>query len=234
MMRGFGSKWIGWIESILSRGSIELIINNVEGEFFQTGKGLRQGDPLQPPPLFNLVVYVLARMLQKDVRSDLIRGLGNDLVEGGVVSLQYVHDTILFVDKDVDKEEKLKWILTYFELMSDMRVNYHKSELLPINMEQGVELEIFSDIFGCPVGDFSIKYLRIPLHYQTLRRDDLQPLIDKIIKRIAGWRGKLLTQAGRMILIKTCISSIPIHMLSFLKFPRWTVDLINSYMTNYF
>jgi hypothetical protein len=59
---------------------------------------------------------------------------------------------------------------------------------VPINLEQGVELEIFSDIFGCPVGDFPIKYLGIPLHYQKLRREDLHPLIDKIIKRITGWR----------------------------------------------
>jgi hypothetical protein len=57
-------------------------------------------------------------------------------------------------------------------------------------------------------------------------------LIDKIIKRIAGWRGKLLTQARRLILIKTCIASIPTYLLTFFKFPRCVVDLINSHMTN--
>jgi hypothetical protein len=71
-----------------------------------------------------------------------------------------------------------------------------------------------------PVGNFPIKYLGIPLHYQKLRREDLQPLIDKIIKRIAGWRGKLLTRAGRIILIQTCLASIPIYLLSFFKFPQ--------------
>jgi hypothetical protein len=76
-------------------------------------------------------------------------------------------------------------------------------------------VETFSRIFGCHVGNFPIKYLGIPLHYNKLRREDLQPLIDKIIKRIAGWRGKLLSQAGRMILIKTCIASIPIYLISF-------------------
>jgi hypothetical protein len=93
---------------------------------FRLGKGLGNGTLCPPPPLFlfNLVVDVLSRMLQKAIRSDLIRGLGNDLLEGGVVSLQYADDTILFIDKDVDKTENLKWILTYFELMSGMRVNY--------------------------------------------------------------------------------------------------------------
>jgi hypothetical protein len=68
------------------------------------------------------------------------------------------------VDKDVDKVEILKWILPYFELMSRMRVNYHKIELVPINIEQEEELVRFSRIFGCPVGEFPIKYLGIPLH----------------------------------------------------------------------
>jgi hypothetical protein len=62
----------------------------------------------------------------------------------------------------------------------------------------------------------------------------LQPLIDKIIKRIDEWRGKLLSQAGRLVLIKACIASIHVYLLSFFKFPKWAVDLINSHMSNYF
>jgi hypothetical protein len=46
------------------------------------------------------------------------------------------------------------------------------------------EIHEFADIFGCPVGAFPIKYLGIPLHYSKLRREDIQHLIDKIIKRI--------------------------------------------------
>jgi hypothetical protein len=96
-----------------------------------------------------------------------------------------------------------------------MRVNYHKSELVSVNIEKVDEVQQYADIFGCPVGNLSIKYLRIPLHFNKLRRENLQPLIDKMIKRIAGWRGKLLTQAGRLVVIKTCLSSIPMYLLSF-------------------
>jgi hypothetical protein len=73
-------------------------------------------------------------------------------------------------------------------------------------------------VFGCPVGAFPIKYLGIHLHYNKLSREDLHPLIDKIIKRIARWRGKLLTKAGRIILIKKCLASIPVYILSFFNF----------------
>jgi hypothetical protein len=39
--RGFGDRWIGWIQCMLHKGFVGLTINNKEGEFFQTGKGLR-------------------------------------------------------------------------------------------------------------------------------------------------------------------------------------------------
>jgi hypothetical protein len=194
---------------------------------------LRQGDPLSPL-LFKLAVGVLSKMLQKAAEVDLIRGLGCDLIERGVISLQYADDTILFIDKDIRHAKNLKWILNFFEAMSGMRVNYHKSELIPINCLDEEERQQFSLVFRCPVGDFPIKYLGVPLHYNKLRREDLQSLIDKILGRIAGWRGKLLTQAGRLLLIKSCLASIPIYLLFFFKFPRWAIDMINSHMPNCF
>jgi hypothetical protein len=70
-------------------------------------------------------------MLQNVVENGLIKGLGNEIIEDGVISLQYANDTILFVDKNLEYAENLKWILTCFELMSGMRINYHKSEIAP-------------------------------------------------------------------------------------------------------
>jgi hypothetical protein len=142
------------MRKILFRGSVGLTINNVAGEFFQTGKGLRQGDPLSPL-LFNLVVDVLTRMLQKVANSGLIKGLGENIVEGGVISLQYADDTILFVDKEEEYARNLKWTLTCFEMLSGIRVNYHKSELVPINIEDEEEVQRCGGIFGCPCREFS-------------------------------------------------------------------------------
>jgi hypothetical protein len=64
------------------------------------------------------------------------------------------------------------------------------------------------------VGSFPIKYLGVPLHHDKLKREDLQPIIDKILKRIARWRGKLLSYAARVPLVKACLASIPVYLLS--------------------
>ena len=228
--RGFGKNFILLIKSITTGGSVGVKLNNSESDFFLTGKGLRQGDP-SSPILFNLVVDVLTKMLIKASNYGLIRGLCSDLCPGGVVSLQYADDTILFVDANLDIAQNLKLSLICFEQVSGMRINYNKSELIPINLDEP-ETQLFANIFGCVVGNFPIKYLGIPLHYDKLRREDLQPLIDKILKRIAGWRGKLLSYAGRLVLIKTFLASIPTYLLSFFKFPKWAIDLINTQMAN--
>lgn len=138
---------------------------------------------------------------------------------------------MLFVDNDPRAAINLKWVLTYFELVSGMSINYHKSELVPINLEE-TEIHTFLDIFQCVKGDFPIKYFGIPLHFDKLRREDLQPMIDALLARMAGWRGKLLSLLGRVTLVKTCLASIPIYMLSFFKFPKWAISLINSQLTN--
>ena len=70
------------------------------------------------------------------------------------------------------------------------------------------------------------------MHFDKLSREDLQFLIDKILARIVGWRGKLLSYLGKIILIKTCLANIPLYLLSFLKFPKWALNLINSHMAN--
>jgi ABC-type proline/glycine betaine transport system ATPase subunit len=47
-----------------------------------------------------------------------VRGLIQHLVEGGVSILQYVDDTILFMEHDFEKAVNLKLILCIFEQSS--------------------------------------------------------------------------------------------------------------------
>jgi hypothetical protein len=88
--------------------------------------------------------------------------------------------------------------------------------------------------FVVRLGSSPFKYLGVPLHYDKLRREDLQPIIDKIMKRIAGWKGKLLSYGARLTLLKACLASIPIYLMSFIKFPKWVIEAINSQMANFF
>ena len=168
----------------------------------------------------------------KVARQGLITGLLPEVVDGSIISLQYVDDTLLFLENNLEKAGTLKWLLTIFEHMSGMKINYDKSELLTIGLDVD-STNCFARIFCCKKSDFPIKYLGVPLHHTKLRKQDLHPVIDKIIKSIAGWRGRLLSYAGRLTLLKACLASIPIYLLSIIKFPRWAIDMINSHMGHF-
>lgn len=60
--RGFSQKWRNKIQALVLKGSVGVRINDVESHYFETGKGLRQGNPLSPL-LFNLLADVFTGML---------------------------------------------------------------------------------------------------------------------------------------------------------------------------
>jgi hypothetical protein len=99
--------------------------------------------------------------------------------------------------------------MVYFEKLSGMKINFHNNDLTPMNLEEE-ETQEYAKIFCCKVGSFSFRYLGVPLHYKKLKREDLQPIIDKVIKRNAGWEGRLLSYGARLLLLKACLASIPI------------------------
>jgi hypothetical protein len=68
----------------------------------------------------------------------------------------------------------------------------------------------------------------MPLHFEKLRREDLQPMVDKVMKRIVGWKGKLLSYGARLTLLKACLASILIYLMSIIKFPNWAIKVINT------
>jgi hypothetical protein len=70
------------IKQITQNGSVGVKVNDVEGDFFLVGKGLRQSDPLAPLR-FNTIVDVFSRMLVKGSNAGLIKGLCSNLILGG-------------------------------------------------------------------------------------------------------------------------------------------------------
>jgi hypothetical protein len=58
--------------------------------------------------------------------------------------------------------------------------------------------------------------------------------VDTVIRRIPGWVGRLLSYAARLTLLKVCLVSILIYLMSVIKFPKWSIEAINFQMANFF
>jgi hypothetical protein len=110
-----------------------------------------------------------------------------------------------------------------------MKINFDKSNLMVVGLDEE-ETSLFAMLFYCKVGDFPFTYLGIPLHYNKLKRENIQHVVGKIIKRIAGWEGKLLSYGGMLVLLKSYLASIPTYLMSVIKFLKWEIESINSRM----
>jgi hypothetical protein len=128
-------------------GSVGVHVNDNIGHYFQTRKGLRQGDPLLPI-LFNISADKLAILIQQAKEDAQVDGLIPHLVEEGVLILQYADDTIIFMDHDLGKALNMKLILCFFEQLSGLQINFHKSEIICFGESREVERE-YRNIFGC-------------------------------------------------------------------------------------
>jgi hypothetical protein len=97
------------IDQFARGGSVGIKVNDDIGHYFQTRKGLRQGDPLSPM-LFNIVADMLAILIARAKEDGKIGSLIPHLVEGGISILQYADDTILFLEHDIEKAVNMKFL----------------------------------------------------------------------------------------------------------------------------
>jgi hypothetical protein len=172
-------------------------------------------------------------MLVKAAKEGYIRGFMTSLYPEGVISLQYDDDTLIFLNHDYISACYLKWVMVCFEQISGMKINYHKSDLTHVLLEDE-EIQEYAKVFCCIIGPFPFRYLGVPLHYEKLRWEDIQPIVDRVLSRISGWKVRLLSYGARLILLKTCLASIPIYLMSIIKFSKWAIKAINSQMANFF
>jgi hypothetical protein len=96
-MKGFSPKWCRWIEDMVTGGSVGIKVNDEIGPYFQTKRGLKQGDPM-PPILFNIVADMLVILINRAKSECQIRGVIPHLLDDGLSILQYADDTLIFID----------------------------------------------------------------------------------------------------------------------------------------
>jgi hypothetical protein len=169
--RGFGPRWVAWVMKLVKGGSISIRLNDENSRYFKPGKGLRQGDLLSPL-LFNLVVNIFTRILIKAAKRGYISGSMKSLYLEGVISLQYTDDTLLFLSYNFRSACHLKWLMTIFENLSGMKINYNKSDMVSINLEED-DVQAYARTFCCKLGSFPFKYLGVSLHHEKLRRENI-------------------------------------------------------------
>lgn len=82
-MKCFSSQFCAWIDKVTCSGSVGIKVNKDIGHYFETKKGVRQGDPLSPI-LLNIVVDMLPILIARAKENGRFRGMVPHLVDDGL------------------------------------------------------------------------------------------------------------------------------------------------------
>jgi hypothetical protein len=139
------------------------LINGLPTGFFNSSRGVRQGDNLSPF-LFVIVMEAFSRMVKATIDHNLISSFvvgarGSEQVH--ISHLLFADDTLVFCGASMDQVQALGDLLVCFELVSGLKVNLAKSMAVPVgNMDNvGALVEVLglwyrffaSSLFGPPI-----------------------------------------------------------------------------------
>ena len=87
--------------------------------------------------------------------------------------------------------------------------------------------------FGAQIIQHHEKYLGLPPLIGKGKRKAFNGIKDQVGRHIAGWKGRLLSNAGREVLIKAVAQATPTYTMSFFKLPDSLCNELNSMMSNF-
>ncbi|GKV29201.1 hypothetical protein SLEP1_g38147 [Rubroshorea leprosula] len=132
---GFYATWRRWIMECLRTSQVSVLVNGSPTRQFNISQGLRQGDPLSPF-LFLIVAEGLNGMITTAVQKGLLEGVEVGSKGFKISHLQFADDTILFGSATEQNVWAMKGIMRSFELVSSLKVNFNKSQLLGIAVNE--------------------------------------------------------------------------------------------------
>ena len=89
------------------------------------------------------------------------------------------------------------------------------------------------DMFGAQIIHHHERYLGLPLLVGKGKKKAFHRILDQVGKKVAGWKGKLLTIARCEILIKVVAQAIPMYTMNCFKLPNSLCNELNSLMRNF-
>ena len=223
----FPTLWRKWIKECVGTVTASVLVNGCPTEEFSVERGLRQGDPLSPF-LFLLVAEGFDVLMKALVSNNLFQpfrvGRHGDV---RLSHLQFADDTIIIGDKCWLNVRAIRAVLLLLEEVSGLKVNFYKSMLTGVNISPSWLSEAAS-VLNCRTGSIPFMYLGLPIGGDSRKISFWKPVVDRIRTQLSVWNNKFLSFGGRLVLLKSVLSSLPVYFLSFFKAPTGIISSIES------
>ena len=217
------SQLIAVIMHCVSSCSLNILWNGEPSGAFQPTRGLRQGDPLS----LYLFVACMERLSQL-IETYCLEGKWKaiPITRGGtrISHLMFAYDVVLVGDASREQAQIIKACLQEFCEASRQKVSMQKSSILfSPNMTAAVIAEVCNLLEMQPTEDFG-RYLGVPTINGRVTAGMFQAVINRVKNRLAGWKTKCLSLAGRITMIKSTITAIPAYVMQSARLPRSVCD----------
>jgi hypothetical protein len=219
---GFSQQWIGWIMLCVETVDYSVILNGNPVGPIIPGRGLRQGDPLSPY-LFIICAEGLSSLINQAENRGDIHGVKICRNAPIISHLLFADDCFLLFRATENEAMIMKNILATYEAASGQSINLLKSELFCSRNVQTPLQNSIANILGVQQVLGTGKYLSLPSMIGRSRRATFSFIKDRIWKKINCWSNKSLSQAGREVLIKSVLQSIPSYIMSIFLIPTYVM-----------
>ena len=190
-------------------------------------QGLRQGDHLSPY-LFLLVMEGLHALFEQAKGIGDIRGVSLCPSGPRVSHLLFAVDSLVFCRAIISECMKIQSHLYQYEQASGQSIHRGKTNIFFSSNTLSQTQVAISTFLGVPVTQRYEHYLGLPSLIGCAKKKLFSIIKERIWKKLKRWKEKLLSQAGREILVKAVIQAIPTYTMSCFKLSKGLINDIES------
>jgi hypothetical protein len=229
---GFDTIWIRWMRMCVTNISYHVLVNDERIGPITPGRGLRQGDPLSPY-LFILCAEGMTALLKQAESNGSLHGIKVCRRAPSISHLLFADDSFLFFRANENETHMLKGILDIYANASGQLINMQKSEIyFSRNVSHDLKNNL-SQILQVTECLGTGKYLGLPSMIGRSKKSIFNYIKDRIWNRISNWSSKMLSQAGKEVLIKSVAQAIPSYCMSVFLLPMSIGDEIEKMLNSF-
>ncbi|XP_059315605.1 uncharacterized protein LOC132066278 [Lycium ferocissimum] len=179
---GFAERWIDSVWRLITNVWYSVNINGTRHGFFNSSRGIKQGDPLSPS-LFIIGAELFTIMMETLNQSKFIP-FSMDKNGPNISHLCYADDTILFSSCDPHSLGLLMSRLGEYEGVSGQLINRNKSGFYVTFKEDDPRISLIKGITGFNHCQFPMIYLGCPIYVGRKKIVYFNTMVAKVARRL--------------------------------------------------